>query len=75
MYNTCTLGRTLGLNFNCIKSNCLLVGCNKIDQLATLTINGAEIQWADRIKYLGICISAGKYFKTDLSMTHRKFFC
>ena len=68
------VGRSLGLTFNCMKSNCVSIGCKKIDNLASLTINGTVIQWANSIKYLGICISAGKSFKTDLSMTRRKFF-
>jgi exonuclease III len=68
------IGSSIGLVFNCAKSNCLSIGRTKIGMLASLRINEALIQWVDSIKYLGVTVSSGKFFKTDLSATRRKFF-
>lgn len=72
--STGDIGSSIGLVFNCSKSNCLSIGRTKFSMLASLTINETIIQWVDNIKYLGVTISSGNFFKTDLSTTRRRFF-
>src|SRR5277367_850174 len=41
---------------------------------ANLILNGSSLQWAEKVKYLGIWLCAGKYFCVDLAEPRRKFF-
>ena len=43
-------------------------------KLVPVYINGSEIQWVEKAKYLGLTLVAGKVFTIDLSETRRKFF-
>ena len=39
-----------------------------------MLIKDSEIQWVNKIKYLGITIISGNKFVIDLAETRRKFF-
>ena len=68
------IGCDLCVNFNSNKSKCLVVGPNKLPTPEPMKLNNADINWTNSIKYLGITITTGKCFKTDLTETRRKFF-
>jgi Reverse transcriptase (RNA-dependent DNA polymerase) len=68
------VGNNLGIMFNASKSMCMCIGRYKPSIIATMLINGSELQWVDQIKYLGITVVAGKAFMVDLKETRRKFF-
>ena len=75
MLNVCgQIGSQLSIQFNSNKSKCLAIGPNKIKSIENLTLNGSSLEWVDKVKYLGIWISAGKCFQVDFSETRRKFF-
>jgi len=75
MLDICSqVGSQLSILFNSNKSKCLVTGPNKMNNLAELTLNGNKLQWADKIKYLGIRLPPSKYFCIDLDETRRKFF-
>jgi hypothetical protein len=75
MLNICGLvGDELGIKFNGSKSNSIAIGPKKVHNLASLYINTHEIQWVNKIKYLGVTLQAGTKFSIDLSDTRRKFF-
>jgi len=68
MLNVCGLvGHDIGMKFNCSKCKCIAIGPKKIDMMGLLTLANIELQWVSNIKNLGICITAGKVFKTDLT--------
>ena len=69
-----TVGSDLGLSFNCTKSKCLAIGPVKIKTPSPMCINKANINWVNKIQYLGLTINAGKKFDIDFSDTRRKFF-
>ena len=75
MLNSCgDVGEGLGIKFNAKKSMCMVVGPNKMDTPSDMTINGSNIKWVDRIKYLGVTVISAKVFTLDFSETRRKFF-
>jgi hypothetical protein len=75
MLNICgTTGDELGLNFNAIKSKCIMIGPVPINSPGTMIINNLPLQWADKVKYLGIWLCSGKCFYTDFSESRRRFF-
>jgi hypothetical protein len=75
MLNICgKTGIELGLNFNAMKSKCIVIGPTAIGSPATMIINNLPLQWVDKVKYLGICICSGKSFCTDFAESRRKFF-
>ena len=49
----------------------MLVGLGPI---SPLIINGSQVQWVDKIKYLGIILPSAKRFTVDFKETRRKFF-
>ena len=75
MLNICEcISSALELKFNCAKSKCLLTGPDKCLYLAPMQLNGADLEWAESIKYLGIIITSAKRFTIDFSETLQKFF-
>jgi hypothetical protein len=75
MLDMCSsVGNELEIKFNSAKSKCISIGPMRSLKLAPVSINGSEIQWVEKIKYLGLTLVAGKVFAIDLSETRRKFF-
>ena len=70
----CHFGNELGIKFNCAKPKCISFGSNKCDTRYSMNVNSALIHWVNKIKYLGIIVSSGKSFNTDLSDTRRQFY-
>jgi hypothetical protein len=68
------VGQEIGMNFNCKKSHCMVIGPVKMQSPSPMNINGNIIQWTDKLKYLGINIVSGVKFTIDFSETRRKFF-
>ena len=52
----------------------MVIGPSKVATPLPMSINGADIMWTDKIKYLGINITSGVKFTIDLAETRRKFF-
>ena len=74
MLDVCTnVGVQLGIAFNPVKSKCICIGPNRHLIPSDMTLSSGTIAWADKIKYLGIWICAGKKFTIDLSECRRKF--
>ena len=61
MLNTCgDIGSILGINFNAMKSSCIIFGSSKCMTPEPMNISNCRIEWVDRIKYLGVTLTAGK---------------
>lgn len=74
MLNICgSIGESLDIIFNGMKSNCLKIGPSDLKP-SEMMINGSDIKWESRIKYLGVYIVEGKRFNVDLSYCKRAFF-
>ena len=67
-------GSFLGINFKYKKSHCLVIGPKYDINVSTLLLSGMPLLWANQIKYLGIYVIGGKYFKVDASTMRRNFF-
>ena len=67
-------GSLLGINFNYKKSHCLVIGPKYDINVFRLLFSGMSFLWANQIKYLGIHVIGGKYFKGDTSTMKRNFF-
>ena len=66
MLDSCgSVGDKLGIKFNCKKSACMIIGPNKLSPISPLIINGSQVQWVDKIKYLGIILSSAKRFTVE----------
>src|ERR1043165_4846129 len=63
-------GNNLGINFNCSKSICMSVGSYQ-NTPSPKTVNGLQIPWVEKIKYLGITLKKAHKFTVDLSETRR----
>jgi len=65
----------LDIHFNHKKSNLIKFGhdYNK-DNIDTLKLNGCDVTWVNRLKYLGIHIVSDKLINIDVSDTIRKFY-
>jgi hypothetical protein len=75
MLNSCyASSRNLDLRFNCKKSFCITMGPRWQSQLPDMTLGNDAINWSSSIKYLGVTITAGPVFKTDINILTRKFF-
>ena len=75
MLDSCgCVGDELGMKFNCKKSACMIIGPNKCSPISPMILNGLQIQWVDKIKYLGIILTSSKRFTVDHKETRRKFF-
>lgn len=75
MLNVCgDLGHRLGIIFNGSKSSCLMIGPSTLYQPGNMFINGSDIMWDNKLKYLGIFINNGRHFSVDLALTRRSFF-
>ena len=64
----------LGINFNFKKSHCLVIGRKYDINVSTLLLSGMPLLWANQIKYLGMYVIGGKYFKVDTSTMRRNLF-
>ena len=51
----------------------MIIGPNKLSSISPLIINGSQVQWVDKIKFLGIILSSAKRFTVDFKETRRKF--
>ena len=60
-------GSLLGINFNNKKSHCLAIGPKYDINVSALHLSGMPLLLANQIKYLGIYVIGGKYFKVDTS--------
>ena len=75
MRDKCGLvGSQRGIAFNSTKSKSIIIGPNVLSKSVNLNINGAPLQWVDKLKYLGIYLCSGSSFIVDLTETRRKFF-
>ena len=68
------MGHQYNFNFNYKKSHCLVIGSKYDLNVSTLLLSGMPFLWANQIKYLGIYVIGGKYFKVDTSTMRRNFF-
>jgi len=76
MLNICyDVSLVLGISFNGLKSHCIHIGHSvnkyKIDDML---IGNIAIDWACKLKYLGIWIKSGKNFEIDITESRNKFF-
>ena len=55
------------------KSHCLVIGSKCDINVSTLHLSGMPLLWANEMKYLGIYVIGGKYFKDDTSTMRRSF--
>ena len=62
------------IKFNSKKSVAMRVGTRFNVKCAPLILSGCELQFAQSIKYLGICVTAAKYFKCTFEHAKLKFF-
>jgi len=75
MLDSCgSVGGDLGIKFNCKKSACMLIGPDKLGRIEPMIISGSQVQWVDKIKYLGITLSSAKRLTVDYKEIRRKFF-
>ena len=66
--------RTSDMSFNSLKSQCISVGYNWNYKAADLTLDDNAIQWANKLKYLGVTIMSGRSFSLCLDRTRQKYF-
>ena len=69
-----SIGAELGIQFNSKKSLCLTVGPNNTLKPVAMMLNGAEMVWVKKLKYLGVILLYGIKFTIDTSEIRRKFF-
>jgi hypothetical protein len=75
MLDICSnISNDLCVNFNVSKSHCISFGNNAYPSRAKLSINNSDIDWCEKISYLGITLVSGKSFKISLQEARRKFF-
>ena len=67
-------GSFLGIHFNYKKSNCLVIGPKYDIIVSTLLLSGMLLLWVKQIKYLGIYVIGGKYYKVYTITMRRNFF-
>ena len=66
--------QNIDLIFNCKKSCLFKVGVSYNDDVDNLHINGGDICWVDKLKYLDIYVVRGRFFKMDTYWIIRKFY-
>jgi len=64
----------LDIQFNTKKSCLLHIGNSFNKKIENLQLNGQDIYWFEKIKYLGVYIVSGKSFTVDVSTRIRKFY-
>ena len=69
-----TCADDLDIHFNHRKSNLIKFGHDYKDNIDTLKLNGCDVTWVSRLKYLGIHIVSGKLINIYVSDTIRKFY-
>jgi len=62
------------MKFNGSKSVAMRIVARFDAEFVPLTLSGSELQFVFSIKYLGICITAGKYFKCSMNNVKMKFY-
>ena len=67
------MGVEFDFKFNQAKSYLLRVGLSSHHSLPNPMLNNVALNWADRIKYLGVWIVAGKRSYVDMAINSRKF--
>jgi len=65
-------GNNLDIVFNASKSNLFKIGKVNQEKLVCLNLGSQPLQWAERIKYLGLHFVSCKSLKADLSTVIRK---
>jgi len=70
----CSCAENLDINFNHKKSNLIKFGNEYKDNIDNLKLNGCNVAWVSRLKYLGMHIETGKVINIDVSVTIRKFY-
>ena len=61
--------------FNSRKSVVLRIGSRFELSCAPLSLCGAPVAYADKVKYLGVIIVACRYFKCSFEHVKSKFYC
>jgi hypothetical protein len=75
MLDVCeAVGCNIGIKFNNKKSNCLMVGPVKLDTPSAMHIPGSQIEWSEKMKYLGVTVKSGCKFAIDVAELRRTFF-
>ena len=64
----------LDIQFNTKKSCLLHIGNSFNKKIENLQLNGQDIYWFEKIKYLGVHVVSGKSFTVDVSTRIRNFF-
>jgi len=64
----------LSLQFNCIKSHCLVIGRAVDVKLQSLLLGDNHIHWSQSIKYLRVHVTAGKKLSFDVNPMKRSFY-
>ena len=62
------------IKFNGSKSVAVRIGARFDAGCVPLALSGSELQFVSSIKYLGICITAGKYFRCSMDNVKIKFY-
>ena len=62
------------IKFNSSKSVAMRIGARFDAECVPLTLSGSELQFVSCVKYLGICITASKYFKCSMDNVKMKFY-
>jgi len=62
------------IKLNGSKSVAMRIDARFDAECVPLTLSGSELQFVSTIKYLGICITAGKYFKCSMDNVKMKFY-
>jgi len=65
-------GNNLDIVFNASKSNLFTIGKAYKEKLVCLNLGSQSLQWAERIKYLGMHFTSYKLLKVDMSVVIRK---
>jgi len=75
MLNVCnSAGQELSINFNPLKSKCMIIGPHLLIEVADLTLGDLKLPWVKKIDYLGITLLSQKSFSVDLTPLRKKFF-
>ena len=69
-----SVGKSLFLSFNSLKSQCISVGCTWNYKAADLMLDNSVLQWANKLKYLGVTIVSGRSFSVCLDRSRQKYF-
>jgi len=66
--------KDIDMCINATKTTCTRIGSRFRNKCSELVICGQTLTWVSCVRYLGIYIESGRYFKVDLAKAKRKFF-